>query len=80
MYNGNPVYFTPDFLVGKGTAFSCGVTIGEIRSKCRKLATSPSGLDIVVIDYLTLIQGTSKNGANSTCSSGYGRNCCLFDS
>ena len=31
MYNGNPVYFTPDFSVGKGTAFSCGVTIGEIR-------------------------------------------------
>lgn len=31
MYNGNPVYFTPDFPVGKGTAFSCGVTIGEIR-------------------------------------------------
>lgn len=31
MYNGNPVYFTPDFPVRKGTAFSCGVTIGEIR-------------------------------------------------
>ena len=31
MYNGNPVYFTPDFSVAKGTAFSCGVTIGEIR-------------------------------------------------
>lgn len=31
MYNGNPVYFTPDFPVKKGTAFSCGVTIGEIR-------------------------------------------------
>lgn len=31
MYNGNPVYFTPDFEVSKGTAFSCGVTIGEIR-------------------------------------------------
>ena len=31
MYNGNPVYFTPDFEVKKGTAFSCGVTIGEIR-------------------------------------------------
>lgn len=31
MYNGNPVYFTPDFPVEKGTAFSCGVTIGEIR-------------------------------------------------
>ena len=41
-----------------------GNTVGEIRSKCRKLATSPSGLDIVFIDYLTLIQGSSKNGAN----------------
>lgn len=30
-YNGNPVYFTPDFHVRKGAAFSCGVTIGEIR-------------------------------------------------
>lgn len=30
MYNGNPVYFTPDFEVKKGSAFSCGVTIGEI--------------------------------------------------
>lgn len=31
MYNGNPVYFTPDFEVKDGVAFSCGVTIGEIR-------------------------------------------------
>lgn len=31
MYNGNPVYFTSDFTVKKGTAFSCGVTIGEIK-------------------------------------------------
>ena len=31
MYNGNPVYFTPDFPVRKGSAFACGVTIGEIR-------------------------------------------------
>lgn len=31
MYNGNPVYFTPDFEIKKGTAFSCGITIGEIR-------------------------------------------------
>ncbi len=31
MYNGNPVYFTPDFKIEKGAAFSCGVTIGEIR-------------------------------------------------
>ena len=31
VYNSNPVYFTPDFEIKKGTAFSCGVTIGEIR-------------------------------------------------
>lgn len=31
MYNGNPVYFTPDFVIKKGAAFSCGVTIGEIK-------------------------------------------------
>lgn len=31
IYNGTPVYFTPDFEVSKGTAFSCGITIGEIR-------------------------------------------------
>ncbi len=31
IYNGNPVYFTPDFLVPRGVAFACGVTIGEIR-------------------------------------------------
>ena len=43
---------------------TAGNTVGEIRSKCRKLSTSPCGLDIVVIDYLTLIQGTSKSGAN----------------
>ncbi len=31
MYNGNPVYFRDDFEIKKGTAFSCGVTIGEIK-------------------------------------------------
>ena len=29
--NGNPVYFTPALTLQKGTAFSCGVTIGEVR-------------------------------------------------
>ena len=43
---------------------TAGITVGEIRSKCRRLAASPNGLDIVVIDYLTLIQGSSKNGSN----------------
>ncbi len=31
IYNGNPVCFTPDFPVQDGTAFSCGITIGEIK-------------------------------------------------
>ena len=31
MYNGNPVYASPALVLDKGTAFSCGVTIGEIR-------------------------------------------------
>lgn len=31
MYNGNPVYFSPDFEIKDGQAFSCGVTIGEIK-------------------------------------------------
>lgn len=30
-YNNNPVYFSSDFEVKNGTAFSCGVTIGEIK-------------------------------------------------
>lgn len=33
LYNGNPVYFTPDFAVPKGAAFALGVTIGEVRGK-----------------------------------------------
>ena len=31
MYNGNPIYVSPALALEKGTAFSCGVTIGEIR-------------------------------------------------
>ena len=31
MYNGNPVYFTPDFDVPERIAFSLGITIGEIK-------------------------------------------------
>lgn len=31
MYNMNPVYFPPDVEIPKGSAFSCGVTIGEIK-------------------------------------------------
>lgn len=37
-----------------------GITIGEIRSKCRRLANSDKGLGLVVIDYLQLITGPAK--------------------
>ena len=41
-----------------------GITIGEIRSKCRRLKTSSSGLDLVIIDYLQLISGGKNYGVN----------------
>lgn len=42
---------------------NAGQTVSEIRSKCRRLKASPSGLDIVIIDYLTLIQSANKGGS-----------------
>lgn len=36
-----------------------GITIGEIRAKCRRLASQGNGLGLVVIDYLQLISGGS---------------------
>ncbi|MDD2434657.1 MAG: replicative DNA helicase [Bacilli bacterium] len=41
-----------------------GMTISEIRAKCRRLASSEDGLGLVIIDYLTLIQGTSRYAGN----------------
>ncbi len=41
-----------------------GITIGEIRAKCRRLASSEKGLGMVVIDYLQLISGGKNYGAN----------------
>ncbi len=43
---------------------TAGQSVAEIRSKCRRLKSSPIGLDIVVIDYLTLIQSATKGGGN----------------
>ena len=39
-------------------------TIGAIRSKCRRLASSDTGLDLVIIDYLQLISGGKNYGTN----------------
>lgn len=41
-----------------------GMTIGEIRAKCRRLASSEKGLDIVIIDYLQLISGSARYSGN----------------
>ncbi len=41
-----------------------GITIGEIRAKCRRIASSEKGLALVVIDYLQLISGGRNYGAN----------------
>lgn len=43
---------------------TAGMTVGEIRGKCRRLAASDTGLGVVIIDYLTLIQGSSKYAGN----------------
>ncbi len=41
-----------------------GMTIGEIRAKCRRLASSEGGLGIVIIDYLQLISGSARYAGN----------------
>ncbi len=43
---------------------TAGITIGEIRSKCRRLANSEHGLDLVIIDYLQLISSAANYGGN----------------
>ncbi len=41
-----------------------GITVSEIRAKCRRLATQGPGLGLVVIDYLQLIDGSAKYAGN----------------
>ena len=41
-----------------------GISVSEIRAKCRRLATEGPGLGLVVIDYLQLIEGSSKYAGN----------------
>jgi len=43
---------------------SGGATISEIKAKCRRLAAQDSGLALIVIDYLQLVQGSAKNVSN----------------
>lgn len=41
-----------------------GMTIAEIRAKCRRLASSEGDLGIIIIDYLQLISGSSRYAGN----------------
>lgn len=41
-----------------------GITVGDIRAKCRRLHNSEKGLALVVIDYLQLIQGGARYAGN----------------
>ncbi len=41
-----------------------GITVGDIRAKCRRLANSEKGLGLVIIDYLQLIQGGARYAGN----------------
>ena len=39
---------------------SGGMTVAEVRRKCRKLKNSEDGLDLIIIDYLQLLSSSSK--------------------
>ena len=41
-----------------------GISVSEIRAKCRRLATQGPGLGLVLIDYLQLIDGGSRYAGN----------------
>lgn len=41
-----------------------GMTISEIKAKCRRLHSSEGGLGVIIIDYLQLINGSAKYAGN----------------
>ena len=43
---------------------TAGITIGEIKSKCRRIASTDDNLGLIVIDYLTLISSVQSFGGN----------------
>ena len=43
---------------------TAGISVGEIRRKCRRLKNSDRGLDIIIIDYLQLLNSTTKYAGN----------------
>jgi len=43
---------------------TAGMTISEIKAKCRRLYNSEGGLGVVIIDYLQLISGSARYAGN----------------
>lgn len=43
-----------------------GITVSEIRSKCRRIKNSDKGLDCIIIDYLQLISSSNKYSGQRT--------------
>lgn len=43
---------------------SAGITVGEMRNKCRKIKNSSTGLDIIFVDYLQLLSSSTKYAGN----------------
>ena len=43
---------------------SAGITVGEIKAKCRRVASQDENLGLIVIDYLTLIGGMGTYAGN----------------
>lgn len=43
---------------------SGGMTVSDIRAKCRRLATSENGLGLIVVDHMQLISGGAKYAGN----------------
>ena len=43
-----------------------GITVSEMRRKCRRLKNSDKGLDCIIIDYLQLVSSSSKYSGQRT--------------
>ena len=41
-----------------------GITVSEMRSKCRRLKNAEKGLDLIIVDYLQLVSSSSKYSGN----------------
>ena len=43
-----------------------GITVSEMRSKCRRLNNSDKGLDVIIVDYLQLLSSSNKYNGQRT--------------